>query len=122
MTKKRWLYISGPYTLGDPALNVRNAVRVAEVVRAAGHVPVVPHLSHLWHLISPHEWEYWIAMDLDLLERCDGMIRIAGESRGAWLEHRRAVELGLTVLHVRPDWDNTDGLLESTDWNARSKP
>ena len=27
------IYIAGPYTLGDPALNVREAIRAAEEVR-----------------------------------------------------------------------------------------
>lgn len=100
-----WLYISGPYTNGDPVINVRKAVEVADILLAAGHVPIIPHLSHLWHIISPHSWQEWIKLDLLLLERCDGMIRIQGESKGADLEEARAHELGLFVIHINADAD-----------------
>ena len=59
--RTKYIYLCGPYTLGDPVLNVRAMVAAAEAVVAAGHIPFVPLLDHLWHLASPHPWEYWIA-------------------------------------------------------------
>ena len=52
-----YVYISGPYSGGDPALNVRAAVEAADAVLSAGHTPYCPHLSHLWHLVSPKPYE-----------------------------------------------------------------
>ena len=92
------VFVSGPYSQGDVAQNVRNAVLAADRIRAAGHLPIVPHLNHLWHLISPHEYDYWIQMDLELLELCDVMVRLPGESPGADGEERAARELGIPVV------------------------
>lgn len=56
---KPLIYIAGPYTCPDPVLNTRKAVAVAESVLALGGAPVVPHLTMLWHLISPKPVEEW---------------------------------------------------------------
>ena len=117
--KPLWLYVSGPYTQGDPVVNVRNAVRVAEIIREAGHVPIVPHLSMLWHMISPHEWDYWLDLDLALLERCDGMVRISGDSKGADREQKVAQNLGMVVITIKGDQSGLDYLRHSltiTNW------
>lgn len=42
-----FIYIAGPYTKGDVAQNVRNAIYTANSVRAVGHTPFVPHFSTL---------------------------------------------------------------------------
>ena len=48
------IYIAGPYTAGDPAANVHRAVDIAHYLMDHGLAwPLVPHLSHLWHLIAP---------------------------------------------------------------------
>ena len=76
-------YIAGPYTKGDVAMNVRNAVQAANEVLDAGHTPFVPHLNHLWHLITPRPYQDWMRLDLKWLKVCDVMIRLPGESAGA---------------------------------------
>lgn len=93
------IYIAGPYTKPDPAINVHNAVKVADALMD-GHLawPIVPHLTHLWHTISPRDYPDWIALDLALLDRCDGLIRLLGESPGADGEVTRARAVGLPVL------------------------
>lgn len=91
------VYIAGPYSQGDPVLNVRTAVTVADQIAEAGGFPFVPHLSHLWHTISPHKYEFWIAQDMEWLEACDIVYRIAGESTGADGEVKRAEELEIPV-------------------------
>lgn len=78
------LYIAGPYTAGDTALNVHVAVDIATYLMDNDLAwPLVPHLSHMWHLISPRPYADWIALDFALLERCDGLIRLPGVSTGA---------------------------------------
>jgi len=84
-----WVYVAGPYTGGDVAENVRRAVLVALDLREAGIVPVVPHLSHFAHYLSPRPYEFWMSWDFDLLDRCDMMLRLSGESPGADREAER---------------------------------
>lgn len=91
------IYIAGPYTKGDVAQNVRNAIIIADRLAQVGYVPFIPHLSHFWHLLCPHDWEFWLDQDLDWLEVCDCLLRLPGESVGADREVERAFELGIPV-------------------------
>lgn len=91
------VYIAGPYTKGDVAVNVREAIIAGNNVRALGHTPFIPHLTHFWHMVIPHEIEYWYAYDLEWLEECDCVFRLPGESTGADREVERARELGKPV-------------------------
>lgn len=93
------IYIAGPYSKGDTAANVAEAMTAGDQVLAAGHVPLVPHLAHYWHGISPKPYETWIEIDLAYLERCDGLIRLPGESEGADQEVRFAKEKGIHIWH-----------------------
>lgn len=91
------VYVAGPYTKGDVATNVRNAIIAGNNLRALGYTPFVPHLTHFWHMQVPHEIEYWYAYDLEWLEMCDAVFRLPGESAGADKEVERAKELGIPV-------------------------
>jgi hypothetical protein len=77
------VYIAGPYTKGDVAQNVKNALRLGDYLANIGHVPYVPHLTHFWHLCFPREYQWWLKYDLVWLNHCDCLVRIAGESSGA---------------------------------------
>lgn len=96
--RKPLIYIAGPYTNPDPVLNVRRAVEVGEEVSAHGMVPVVPHLTMFWHLISPHPLEWWYAHDLDLLAHCHAIFRFPGASTGADAEVEFARARGIPVF------------------------
>lgn len=104
MTK---VYVSGPYSKGDVVLNVRKAILVAEEISQAGLTPYIPHLTHFWHLIAPHQYEFWMKYDLEWLETCDILYRIYGESSGADREVEWAYELGIPVVH---------NMMELLDW------
>ncbi len=91
------VFISGPYTKGDVALNVRNAIHAADAVLVLGHHPFIPHLTHFWHLVSPKPYEEWLAIDLVWLNKCDCLIRLPGESNGADKEVAEARRLGMPV-------------------------
>jgi hypothetical protein len=59
------VYVAGPYSQGDPAENVATAVHVATMLMDRGWAwPLVPHLTHLWHLIAPRPYRDWIDLDL----------------------------------------------------------
>lgn len=92
-----FIYVAGPYTKGDVAENVRNAITVGNNLRALGHVPFVPHLTHFWHFLIPHDIDYWYQYDLQWLEKCDALFRFPGESKGADNEEAVARGLGLPV-------------------------
>jgi len=97
------VYISGPCTLPDPVEGIRNAVKAAERVRELGGMPIVPHLSHLWYLISPHSHDYWLDMDLELVALADVVWRLPGYSGGADAEVARAEKLGIPVVYYFED-------------------
>jgi hypothetical protein len=90
-----FIYVAGPYTLGDVAMNVRDAIGYGTAIRKLGHFPYVPHLTHFWHFLDPQPYDFWIALDNGWLHRCDAIIRIPGPSAGADAELARARKLGL---------------------------
>ncbi len=98
----KWLYLAGPYTHPDPVVNTRNTIIAADSIKMccpAVH-PIVPHLSHLWHLVEPHDLDYWYEYDLELLSRCDGLLRLPGESTGADREVAAAVATAMRVFRT----------------------
>lgn len=99
MERHKFVYVAGPYTQGDPVLNVRAAVAAADELLNLGLVPFVPHLSHLWHTISPKPYDAWIRLDLYWLRKCDALLRLPGPSHGADAEVAYAVDLGIPVYY-----------------------
>jgi len=92
------VYLASPYTLGDPVLNVRAQIEAAEELVNLGYLPHVPLLSHLWHIASPHPYEYWMEIGLEWVRHCDILLRLPGESKGADAEVTLARELGIPVI------------------------
>ena len=92
------VYIAGPYTKGDVAVNVRNAIVAGQAVLEAGHVPFIPHLNHFWHLLLPQEYAVWIRLDLEWLYQCEALIRLPGDSAGADAEYVEACRVGIPVF------------------------
>jgi len=104
------VYIAGPYSKGDQAQNVRRVLDFAEVVANCGMIPFVPHLSHFWHLVHPHDIDFWYAYDLEWLKQCDILVRLSGESRGADEEVMWAREWDIPVI-ISPDGSKAASLL-----------
>ena len=77
------IYVAGPYTKGDVAVNVSNAILAATELLELGHTPFLPHLCHFWHLVSPQEYEVWTKWDIVWLAQCEAVLRLPGESSGA---------------------------------------
>lgn len=93
------VYIAGPYTKGDVGENVREAVNVGDIVASEGHTVFIPHLTHFWHIIHNHSYEFWMKQDEEWLKCCDALVRIDGESAGADKEVALAHSLGIPVYH-----------------------
>lgn len=100
------VYIAGPYTKGDVAVNVHNAIDVANEILKAGHVPYLPHLTHFWHLVTPHPYRDWLDIDLEFLKVCDCILRIPGESNGADGEVEFAKRKGIPIYYKIGDIPN----------------
>lgn len=113
---KPLVYVAGPYTRPDPILNTRRAIYVADELVADGAAVVIPHLSLLWHLVSPQPIDEWYSRDLDILDHCHALVRFPGESSGADKEVNRARELGLSVFGAdeRSAWETW-----IHQWNVR---
>lgn len=92
------VYIASPYTKGDCGLNVRAQIEAAEQLVMLGHLPYLPLLDHLWHLMSPHDYDYWMKMSLAWLRECEAVLRLPGNSDGADREVALALELGMPVF------------------------
>lgn len=93
------VYIASPYTKGDVALNVRKSLEVADMLWESGFIPYAPLLTHFWHLIIPHEPDFWYALDNEWVIRCDCLLRLEGESTGADNEVKLAIEKGIPVYY-----------------------
>ena len=90
------IYIAGPYTKGDVAVNVRNSFDVADDLAELGYLPFPPLFSHFWHMLIPHPYEFWTALDLEWIQHCDCVLRLPGESSGA------DKEVGFAAMHNIP--------------------
>ncbi len=105
------ILIAGPYrsgTNGDPLRIAQNLDRLesfALSIYKAGHIPVIgewvalPLMKQAGSLKLGDEIseQYLYPVASRLLERCDAVLRIEGESKGADEDLRLARELGLQV-------------------------
>tara|TARA_R110002020_G_scaffold194226_1_gene394849 strand:- start:21 stop:392 length:372 start_codon:yes stop_codon:yes gene_type:complete len=111
MTKPLMILIAGPYasgTDGDPALMRRNLARLEEAawpLFQAGHIPMIGEWVALPVLTSagasgptdPLAAEVMYPVAHRLLQHCDAVLRLPGESRGADQDVAIARESGLPV-------------------------
>ncbi len=106
------VYIAGPYmpkdcTLHDAArqaqINVDRAIAAFHKLKAEGHEPFVPHLSHYVHLAGPEDYlEWWYRYDLTFLDHwAEAVYMLDGweKSKGSCLELERAKRNGLKVIY-----------------------
>ena len=107
--KYKYVYIAGPYSKPDPVVNTRNTILVANHLVEVGFVPFVPHLTLLWHMVSPQDINFWYSYDNEWLEKCDALFRLDGDSPGADKEVQLAHKLGIPVF-----WSVSELLLASS--------
>src|SRR6267142_4253439 len=92
------VYVAGPYTKGDFAINVRNAYEAANRLADLGFAPFVPHATHFWHMLFPRPYEFWLKLDNEFLPCCAAFLRLPGESSGADKEVQLAKTLKIPVF------------------------
>lgn len=98
ITSPPMIYVAGPYTKPEPVENVHRMIRIGDALWDLGVVPIVPHLSLLWQMVRPREYEEWLEYDLHIMARCDAVLRVPGKSLGADREVRMAIEHGQSVI------------------------
>ena len=117
------VYVASPYTAARGELvhiNVCTAMDAALHLRAIGHMPIVPHLSHYLHLRwceSGYDapYEYWLATGKTLMRVCDAIVFVGKwtQSAGCKDELRWAKKIGLQIYRclgdVPPASDGTRG-------------
>jgi hypothetical protein len=100
------VYIASPFSIGVESENTRRSYESANDLIDLGHVPFCP----LWHQqlneLIPRSYDKWLELDFVWLERCDCVLRLPGESRGADKEVERAHQLGLPVFYNIRDLNN----------------
>lgn len=129
MTASLMILIAGPYRSGtgdDPVLLRRNLDRLEEAawpLFRAGHLPMIGEWVALPVLASAgvQDVAHQLAADVmyptaeRLLERCDGVLRLPGESRGADQDVAIARRRGIPVY---TSLDQVPGVTET----ARHRP
>ena len=94
------VYVASPYTVGNQSENVRRSIDMGEELTKHHFTPILPLLSHFWGLVHPHEWDFWMTHDLELVKRSDCVLRLKGESKGADLEVKSAREWNIPVYYT----------------------
>ena len=99
----KYIYIAGPYSKSDPVINTSDAIRVGDYLAKRDFIPFIPHLTLFWHLIKPHDVNFWYEYDNAWLRKCDCLLRIPGKSVGADKEVELAESLGIKVYYTVTD-------------------
>lgn len=105
-----FVYVAGPYTKPDPAVNVKRALDAGAELSSRGYVPYIPHLTHFRHMHSPADYEQWMREDFAWLKQCHVMLRLGGESSGADREHAYANRIKIPVVHSIDELDRLNKL------------
>jgi nucleoside 2-deoxyribosyltransferase len=99
MTFRAKIYIAGPYSKGNVAVNIKKAIKYANELSEKGFAPFIPHLSYYWNKLYPKSYEFWMQLDFEFVKCCDGIIRIDGESAGADREIELAKKLNIPIFN-----------------------
>ena len=97
------IYIASPYSKGDVCENVRYACLSGDAIVAKGHQVFIPHLYHLWNIISPKPYEEWLRISRVWMSYCDALLKLGGESVGADLEVAEAKRLCMPIYYSLED-------------------
>lgn len=94
------IYVAGPIT-SDPWGCAPKAVEWARELRDAfDFQSVLPQLSIFAEMHDHRDYEEYITDGLNLLSRCDGLLRIGGRSPGADREVAWAENRGIPVAYA----------------------
>ncbi len=111
------IYVAGKYNApsdGEKLRNTNKAIDAGIEVYKKGHYPLIPHLTHWvekrmdYNGEPPRKNTYWYDFDNLIIPSCDALIKISadGESRGADLEEKLAIKLGLKIFKTLEEIPN----------------
>ena len=82
MEHKPLIYLAGAFS-SEPEFNTHKAIKIGAKLSDMGYAVFVPHLSYWWDKIDKRDYEWYMEYDFNILSRCDLLVRIPGESKGA---------------------------------------
>lgn len=94
---KPLVYIAGPIS-SDPHNNTHTGMKMWDLLHRKGMAPIAPHWSGLQQMAFPLPYDTWILHDFQIIARCDALLRLPGESKGADLEVQHARNMGVPVF------------------------
>lgn len=93
------VFISGPIT--SQALScVRDSLPVYKFLLDNGAVPVGLQFAIIAEMVDPLSYEEWMDYAYGLIDHCDLLVRLPGESSGADREVDYASKRGLPVIYT----------------------
>lgn len=107
MAGKLLVYVAGPMSGDDVNANIQEAMRIASTLYRTGYNVLLPHLNqYLQRYWEQQElddllaWGYkeWMSADFAMLEKCDVLLRMEGESPGSDQEVAFAMGRGIPVV------------------------
>jgi len=91
-------YISCPLTLGNRNHNWFQAAEAQRLLMQAGYAVHNPAHALMFPAQNQFTWHEWLAMDEVVISRCDLIVLLPGESKGADREVAYARKRGIPVL------------------------
>lgn len=105
LKRRPMIYVAGPMTTGTqgPYIPIGIAARKAKELYNAGWLPFVPQLNSSWEmmageLVDGRGTEGWLDYDFQIIERCDALFRMEGDSKGADREVALCKKLSIPVF------------------------
>lgn len=94
------VYLACPITKGNRNWNFFQSCEAQQLLMRKGYAVIAPGLS----MLHPNAWnipyEQWMQGCLPVVERCDLLIRLPGESEGADMEVEHAKKHGVDVHEI----------------------
>ena len=97
--KQLFVYIASPYSIGDKLTNVKKSLEIANILMDKWFIPYAPLLNHFQDEIFPRPEKEWLEFDLRWLHKCDALLRLPGESKGADEEVLIAKKIRIPVFY-----------------------
>jgi len=104
---KKFVYIASPYTKGDQFVNVQRQIDIANRLLDEGFIPISPLMNSVWfNMQRERSWDFWMEMDYQLIDKCDYLLRLNGESVGA------DKEVAYAIAHDKVVYFDIEGLIQ----------
>jgi hypothetical protein len=97
---KKLVYIASPYSKGDNFVNTQLQIKTANKLLDYGFIPISPLMNSVWYNMQKERpWDIWMQIDYELILKCDYLLRLEGESKGADLEVEFAKKNNIPVVY-----------------------